>query len=297
MKSKYLLQVILMILLLSCSSGEEVHIVRQSSALDGMSITSAVKDPVNNIWVGTDGSGLYKYDGHDWSQITKETSDIISNSINYIDIDKKGNLYVFYAQRADLSVPFSLIKNGMVNNFDFLQVDRYISAINVKGNYPLIGTWGSGVYILDQSGHLINLNKTNNNLFGDLIIDIVHFDTGIGGNYFVLCSNNGSYGISEIDINKALDKVVDNFYLSDNSVTPDKLFVDYEGKLFFDIPPLHRLASINTLTKEILVTSDLPEPLARRNNWKITKEYNSIIGIDNVGCIWRSEGNKFKCIS
>lgn len=46
-------------------------------------------DDENNVWIGTFDNGLLKYDGENWVQFTTQNSDLLSNSITAIEIDRQ----------------------------------------------------------------------------------------------------------------------------------------------------------------------------------------------------------------
>ena len=55
--------------------------------------TCMIKDDKNNYWFGSS-TGLYKYDGSNWSVFDISNSGIANNLINSISIDYSGNLWI-----------------------------------------------------------------------------------------------------------------------------------------------------------------------------------------------------------
>jgi len=56
-------------------------------------ITALAEDKNGKLWIGTDGFGLYKFDGESFTTYTKEDG-LCDNTINELLIDKKGNLWI-----------------------------------------------------------------------------------------------------------------------------------------------------------------------------------------------------------
>jgi len=56
-------------------------------------ITSIAEDGAGSLWVGTNGSGLFRYANHRWTSFTSQDG-LSDDNINSIVEDREGNLWV-----------------------------------------------------------------------------------------------------------------------------------------------------------------------------------------------------------
>jgi len=143
-------------------------------------------DSKNNIWVGTHGDGLFKFDGSDWTTYT--TADGLGGDyIRDIVQDADGKLWIGCGPEPDTN-PIGI---GGLSKYDGTSFTRYLSDYsggeNVGGGnsgladnyvYALTidhagniwaGTKGNGVSKLSTSGEWTNYNRTNSSLPDDII--------------------------------------------------------------------------------------------------------------------------------
>jgi PAS domain S-box-containing protein len=66
---------------------------RFHSPLDNQAVTAILSDRDGNLWIGTDSSGIYRYDGKRWSSFTMGDG-LSDNSILSLHEDREGSLWI-----------------------------------------------------------------------------------------------------------------------------------------------------------------------------------------------------------
>ncbi|MBL7857849.1 MAG: hypothetical protein JNM57_09180 [Cyclobacteriaceae bacterium] len=112
--------------------GNEVRAVG-STFLHDISIMDIVRDKNNILWIGTDGYGLFRYDGISFKQFTTYDG-LSSDFVNALEISAEGELLI------GTSNGLSILENGNIEPYDSL-IGKHINAITVDvQGYAWIGT-------------------------------------------------------------------------------------------------------------------------------------------------------------
>lgn len=125
---------------------------------DGLShneVTSIVQDQDGFIWIGTRG-GLNRYDGYEFkifNQVPGDSNSLVNPSIETLFNDDKGNIWIGTKSGGLNFFDNSLEQFSQINYFGKNPqtiVDEQIISINQSFDGSLlVGTWSSGLYILD----------------------------------------------------------------------------------------------------------------------------------------------------
>ena len=65
-----------------------------NSPLPNDNVNAIEFDDIGNIWIGTYGGGVVKYDGKNWEIYTITNSPLPDNGVTAIEIDQKGNIWI-----------------------------------------------------------------------------------------------------------------------------------------------------------------------------------------------------------
>jgi ligand-binding sensor domain-containing protein/signal transduction histidine kinase/DNA-binding response OmpR family regulator len=129
-------------------------------------ISSLIEDVNSNIWVGTSGAGLYKYDKSNICFLSympdkKDSTSISSNFINSIISNKEGQLWVATRNGLDMydarTNSFTQSNNGKKLPPELANGNIKDLCFDKKGNL-WVGTYGNGLFeVIDQNnGWCIN---------------------------------------------------------------------------------------------------------------------------------------------
>ncbi|WP_188461902.1 two-component regulator propeller domain-containing protein [Marivirga lumbricoides] len=158
-RAKYLIVIYLCTfnLLFSQSKFENYQFRSISEATSKRAITSIIKDENEFIWIGTDGSGLYRYDGLNYISYKYDynsSKGINSDFVYSLFIDSDGKLWVgtkeglcFYDRDLDAFIRVN-IKEAIEN--DYGQPASVNSIIEDNEGNLIIGTYGFGLFKLDR---------------------------------------------------------------------------------------------------------------------------------------------------
>jgi ligand-binding sensor domain-containing protein len=143
-------------------------------------------DSQNNIWAGTHGDGLFKFDGAIWTNITM-IDGLGGDYVRDIVEDAQGNLWFGCGPAPDTYPPGigGLCKYDGSTFTTFLSdtsggqyvgggnsglADNYVYAltIDLQGNI-WAGTKGNGISMLNPSGQFTNYNSANSGLIADVV--------------------------------------------------------------------------------------------------------------------------------
>lgn len=222
------------------------------SSNDGISLTmvgSITEDKNKNIWIGTQNSGLFRYDRENdsFTRVLIEPSDLLNISndrIYHLMVDQNNNLWIGRASYDPLKgsglVRYN-INTGNIKQFSHDPVDPNSLADNrISALYEdqegqvLIGTFKSGFHKYDpktgllkrisfdaDNPHLIHAPYTEENVFGnDPRVNLIHQDRN--GDYWIGTTGKG------INYFNTRDKTVNNYTF--NLVNPQFLWSFLEDK-------------------------------------------------------------------
>jgi ligand-binding sensor domain-containing protein len=167
-------------------------------------------DSKNNIWAGTHGDGVYKFDGSTWSILTTENG-LGGNWVRDIIEDEEGNLWFACGPEVNTTPAgeggltkfdgetfttflsnYSAGKFVGAGNSDLGDNYCYALTFDLQGNL-WIGTKGSGVSKLSPEGTFTNYLAQSSGLPDDMI-NANAADTDIAGNVYVGFSSQGDHG-------------------------------------------------------------------------------------------------------
>ncbi|QTD38496.1 response regulator [Polaribacter batillariae] len=222
--SSFCIGVLLFVSNLICSqeSKQEFQFVSIKEGISKVGVSCIIQDKFGFIWIGTRGTGLYKFDGIDYTNYKHElqdTTSLSSSRIVAVFIDSNERLWVgtenglcFYNRDLDEFTRVVLDEaNRKIDNEHILSLEE-----DANQNL-LVGTIGLGLYTLN-----INSLKTNKILESSISdtyeeIHIKNIKYTKQGKTFVATN----FGLKEID-------------LINNRLIDSKLFVAEMD--FFDIP-------------------------------------------------------------
>jgi signal transduction histidine kinase/ligand-binding sensor domain-containing protein/DNA-binding response OmpR family regulator len=125
-------------------------------------VTSILRDSQNDLWVGTDGGGLFKQaKTGDIKQFTSNNTSLPNNSILTLAEDKNGTLWI-------TSYMGGITTYNQKTGFQTFSTDRKLNKVNstyydINNNKLYLGTLGSGVFVLSINDKKIeHLNQSQN---------------------------------------------------------------------------------------------------------------------------------------
>lgn len=145
-----------------------------------------LKDKKGNLWFGSRGNGVFKFDGKEFTNYTEENG-LSDNDISCITEDKKGNLWFGTPQGAckyngDTFTQFDIPKSATSSNwldkmYPMINPNQVMSILeDSKGNF-WFGTNGQGVYKYDGKSftqHLSDIGKVyEDGLQHNIVLSIV----------------------------------------------------------------------------------------------------------------------------
>ncbi|WP_303317863.1 two-component regulator propeller domain-containing protein [Flavivirga abyssicola] len=218
--------------IISQESHQEFHFVNIKDGIPKAGVSNIIQDHYGFIWIGTSGTGLYKFDGIDYTVYKhrlRDTTSLSSSRIECTYLDSKNRLWVgtenglnLYDRALDQFKRISLEINN-VNRELILSLEEDSS------NNLLIGTYGLGLFKLDMTTFSVEkvLNSTYENGSDIYINSIQHSRQGktfLGTNF----------GLKEVDFvnNKLIHTRLfskDNKSIDDNIET---LFIDSKNNLW-----------------------------------------------------------------
>jgi ligand-binding sensor domain-containing protein len=89
-----------------------------------LNINTLVIDSANRIWAGSNGYGIYMYDGNQWHTINQSNSMLVSDYINQLYVDQTGDVWagthsgvVKFSGGSLTGTLFSTSNSGIINDF------------------------------------------------------------------------------------------------------------------------------------------------------------------------------------
>jgi ligand-binding sensor domain-containing protein len=249
-------------------------------------IYCGIQDKEGNLWFGTSGEGVYRYDGKLFTQFTTK-SGLLSNSVNCILQDKIGNLWFGTSDglcryNGNKIIPVLFSENSLptIGNNDYYTAtskrNTVWSMLQDKTGAIWFGT-GDGVYYYDGkyfSRFLDNPNVVNKeNLHMKMIDCIVEDKNGII--WFASGMPPGEEGICNYDGKKLVH------FKPENEGWFRKIIEDKNRNLLF-ATRIHGVLSCNLAAGNLTIASfsGFPQPPALLNN-----SLTSILK-DKAGNIW-----------
>ncbi|MCA1760528.1 MAG: hypothetical protein LC658_12245, partial [Bacteroidales bacterium] len=118
-------------------------------------VTSIVQDHDGFIWIGTRG-GLNRYDGYEfkiYNQVPGDSNSLVNPSVEGLFFDSRGNLWIGTKSGGLSFFDNSLEQFSQINYFgrsnQTIEDEQIISINQSLDGSLLVGTWSSGLYILD----------------------------------------------------------------------------------------------------------------------------------------------------
>ena len=74
-------------------SANQQKYIKTQSLNKGDNVHCSLQDKAGNLWFGTTGDGVYKYDGKSFTQFTAKNG-LNSNSVNHMLEDKDGKIWI-----------------------------------------------------------------------------------------------------------------------------------------------------------------------------------------------------------
>lgn len=133
-----------------------------STGLHGLSITTAnsellaykvlslATDSFGNVWIGTAGGGLARFDGTTWVVFNKANSRLPNNRVSSLAIDRSGNAWIGTSgglARYDGTTwtVYDMTNSGLP--------DDDVTSLAIDGLREVwIGTWGGGLVVYREGG-------------------------------------------------------------------------------------------------------------------------------------------------
>ncbi len=235
MKKKWLLLNILIFILIHNlkSQDSDFHFKSIKKGVSNTAISAIVQDKLGFIWIGSVGTGLYKFDGNDYVNYRHELNNknSLSNSrIEDILLDSKGRLWVATENGLNLY-------NRDLNHFTKIVFDsinegreHILSLEEDSSNNLLIGTNGLGIFKIDLTNfNVIKIKESLISKNGDPL-EINCIEHAPKGKTFVGTND----GLKEIDFvnNKLIHSRL--FLQNKNSfdLPIEKLFIDKKSQLW-----------------------------------------------------------------
>lgn len=191
---------------------------------EGMSkkpISAILQDDQGFLWIGTRGSGLYRYDGvnyESYKHIWGDSSSINSNQIITLFLDNKNNLWAGTDAGLNLfdreQKAFKSFKQIPNHNGGYYTVS---SLIQYDNEHLIIGTYASGLFKINTSDYSIskiNISLSSSNK--DLYVNAL--ELGLNGEFYA----GTSLGLMKYDPESAMLEQYHNAAISPASLQMTK---------------------------------------------------------------------------
>lgn len=192
-------------------------------------------DSKGNIWLGSRGNGVFKYDGKEFKNYTK-TEGLCDNNISCITEDKKGNIWLgttsgvckFDGRKfIALNIPYSDISTSWLDKvYPIINPNQVMAIYEDKKGSLWLGTNGAGVYQYSEgifTQHLSDIGKVyEDGLQHNIVLSIVG---DMNGNIWFTSLSHG--GVSVYDGEKFTHYIKE---LSDDFIRT--AFCDTKGNIW-----------------------------------------------------------------
>jgi ligand-binding sensor domain-containing protein len=273
-------------------------IVKPQDSSEYYNISCGIQDKNGNLWFGTTGKGVYKYDGKLFTQYTMKDG-LISNSVYSLLEDSSGNIWIGtnngicrYSENKFNSIPISFTIRPIIKDNSYYSEwsTKYTvwSMLQDKSGKIWFGT-GDGVYYYDGwrfTHFLANDNVINkDNIQLKLVSDILEDKNG--NIWFASGMLPGNEGLCRYD-GKLIERYKPNNEGWFRNIVESKNgnlllatrhfgIFNYDGKSFTDYNLPNQLirSSINAIIED------------KSGQLWIASDYVKEIG-DNLGGLWHS---------
>ncbi|TYP98192.1 signal transduction histidine kinase [Tenacibaculum adriaticum] len=213
----------------SQESSKEFHFVNTKEGIAKVGISSILQDHYGFIWIGTSGTGLYKFDGIDYISYKHRLQDTTSLSSSRIEcsyLDSKNRLWVGTENGLNLY-------NRELDQFlriviDSINTQHILSLEEDSSNNLLIGT-NNGLGLFKLNLNTFNVEKIFNSTLAEngLPININSIQHSKQGKTFV----GTNFGLKEVDLinnklihtrlflnnKKSFDSAIETLYIDVNN--------------------------------------------------------------------------------
>ncbi len=257
-------------------------------------VRCGLQDKAGNLWFGTKGNGLYKYDGKSFSQFLV-TNGLNSNKISCMLEDKEGKIWIgteaglcLYDGKTFAKIQIPLRKNQPPNKVELYRNSHWVFSIMQAKSGKLWFATIDGVYIYDGKSFTPFVVNEGVSGFGSSNNNVEHILEDKAGNiWFGGRPNEGVYrydGKSVINIKpKELSYGADSIRIGQNWAWPQ--LQDKSGNIWFsNWGGAYRYDGKSFLKMEGLSTS----PITR-----IIEDKNGNLWFGGAGGIWQYDGKSF----
>jgi len=270
-------------------------------------ISSIFQDSKNNYWFGTDGLGVYRFDGKDLL-LYDQNDGLVNNQIFSIQEDDAGNIW--------FNTPLGVSKFDGMKFVSFLDINS--SQVKTSAGYNLNlsqkDLWfgaGGGAYFFDgkkMNYTFLPVKEETNNLSG-MVLAVRPFAQSAKSNT-VYCTYKDKKG--NIWFGTQTEGAIrfdgkEFIWLSDDGLSGPAvraIFEDSKGNLWFgnngsgvfkyDGTKLTNMTKSFHLENELFVLSSVSKPGTMARVWAIEEDDKGDIWIGTIDCgLWRFDGKKF----
>ncbi|MBU2949918.1 response regulator [Tamlana agarivorans] len=212
---------------------KDYNFVSIKEGIPKVGIPDIVQDNEGFIWIATNATGLFKFDGINYTSykhILNDSTSLSSSRVDCTFIDSKKRLWVGTESGLDLY-------NSALDQFQRITLDtanpnadKITTITEDASNHLYIGTYGNGIFKVNLS--TLEVEKVSNSTFHNQTHRInINGIEHVGGNKLYVATN---FGLKEIDISE--NKLTHaNFYTKDKSsfnIDISTLFVDRNNQLW-----------------------------------------------------------------
>lgn len=172
-------------------AGKSVSFTSLTSKVGGTQILSYYLDKEKNLWIGTDGNGLFVRNGSGTVKLFHKTGDSGADKINDIEMDDRN---IWLATTNGVIVLDKRIKSDKGKKFDINSglphnsINKILLASNGKA---YIGTESDRLYMID---HDLNISSDNGLMIGSTINKILSFSQSTDSVIWTATNGNGIFG-------------------------------------------------------------------------------------------------------
>ncbi|MBK7131505.1 MAG: SpoIIE family protein phosphatase [Bacteroidales bacterium] len=171
--------------------GKFISFTNITRQLGGTMITSYHLDKENNLWIGTDGNGLYVRNSAGNVRLFHRSGDSGADNIKDIEVDGNNIWLATINGVFVLDIKTARVK-GVFNNSDGVLPHNSINKILISSDgKAYIGTESEQLYMIDRQ---LNVSNSNGVLSGSVINKVLSFTEGKDGVIWASTNGNGIFG-------------------------------------------------------------------------------------------------------